>query len=393
MNISEKDGHDAARKYEATVNEVIVTVHNPLITGAQLLREAGFEYIQCHSLYQKLKGCDFEKVAMDDVIDLTSPHIEHFVTKGPDVFNYTVNGEPETTDKKSLTPVRIIELKGVHPANHYLIQLLPNGERIEYAYCPDEPITMVCTGMVFITEKWLEVVNIEEYGKHCKPVPPARIYRIKIDKRYHDWPHRFITTHELIRLEYPSSTAPFDVYKFLNTSPKPVKLNPDEKVDLTEKCLVRFTIQPKEQKDGLQVVAEPGQNPIIIRREFSLQDEDIEFLDGLGLLWEATGRQSTMWLIIHDHPVPDGYNIQKVDIALLIAPTYPATQIDMAYFCPPLVKKSGRAISAITGQAIDGKIFQRWSRHRQQGEWRPGVDNVSTHLCLVNNWLVKDLGR
>ncbi len=124
-----------------------------------------------------------------------------------------------------------------------------------------------------------------------------------------------------------------------------------------------------------------------------MQDEDVEFLDSLGLLWEAIGRQTTMWLIIHDHPVPDGYNVQKVDVALLIAATYPATEIDMAYFYPPLVKKSGRAISAISAQQIDGKNFQRWSRHRQRGEWRPGVDNVSTHLCLVNNWLVKDLGR
>ena len=392
MNNLEKVGHEGARKFVAVVNDLEVTVHHALITGAELLRAAGFEHIQCHTLYQKFRGGDFEKVAMDDVIDLAHPGLEHFVTKGPDVFNYTVNGEPETTDKKTLTPVKIMELKGVHPANHYLIQLLANDERINYAYCPDEPITMVCTGMTFVTEKWHEIINIEEYGKHCKPVPPARIYKIKVDKRYHDWPHRFITTQELIRLEYPNSVAPFEVYKFLNTSPKPVKLNPDEKVDLTEKCLVRFTIQPKEQKDGLQAALPPVQT-VAVRRDFVLQDEDVEFLDSLGLLWEAIGRQSTMWLIIHDHPVPDGYNVQKVDVALLIAPTYPATEIDMAYFYPPLVKKSGRAISAISAQQIDSKNFQRWSRHRQRGEWRPGVDNVSTHLCLVNNWLVKDLGR
>jgi hypothetical protein len=44
-------------------------------------------------------------------------------------------------------------------------------------------------------------------------------------------------------------------------------------------------------------------------------------------------------------------------------------------------------------QALDGKKFQGWSRHRKVGEWRPGVDCIATHLCLVDNWLVKDLGR
>ncbi|HEY1053622.1 MAG TPA: E2/UBC family protein, partial [Emticicia sp.] len=96
---------------------------------------------------------------------------------------------------------------------------------------------------------------------------------------------------------------------------------------------------------------------------------------------------------IHDYAIPEGYTIQKADIALLIAPTYSATEIDMAHFSPPLSKTSGRGISATSNHVIDGKNFQQWSRHRQAGEWRPGVDNISTHLCLVENWLTRDLER
>ena len=392
---NQAEGHVKPKIYVAIVNDTEVTFHEPKVTGAQLLRAAGFEHLACHTLYQKLKGCDFDKVAMDDVIDLADEGIELFVTKGPDVFNYEVNGEPETTDKKELTPTQIMHLKGVHPQNHYLVQLMHDGKRIVYAYCADEPIKIDCRGMKFITEKWLDIVNIEEYGKLCKPVPPARIYRIKVDKGYHDWPKPFITVPELIHLEYPVNPKPVEVYKFLNTSPKPIKLKVDELVDLTEKCLVRFTIQPKEQEDGLS--PEPAQQESIqdevkIRKDFTLPEEDVDFLDSLGLLWEAVGRQPGMWVIIHDYPIPPGYNVQRAEVALAIA-GYPAAQIDMAYFYPPLVKDSRRVINNVFEQPLDGKKYQGWSRHRKVGEWRPGVDCIATHLCLVDNWLIKDLRR
>lgn len=392
----QSEGHVKPKIYVALVNETELAFHHPEVTGTELLKAAGFEHLQCHTLYQKLKGCDFDKVALDDVINLADEGIERFVTKGPDVFNYGVNGEPETTDKKELTPYQIMQLKGVHPHNHYLVQLLPDGKRIVYAYCPDEPIKMDCRGMKFLTEKWLDIVNIEEYGNHCKPVPPARIYKIKVDKGYHDWPKPFIMVPELIHLEYPVNPKPVEVYKFLNTSPKPIKLKADEVVDLTERCLVRFTIQPKEQEDGLS--PEPAQEAPIedevkIRKDFTLPEEDEEFLDSLGLLWEAVGNQPGMWVIIHDYPIPAGYNVQKAEVALSIIGTYPAVQIDMAYFFPPLVKDSGTVIPNVFEQSLDSKKYQGWSRHRKAGEWRPGVDCVATHLCLVDNWLVKDLGR
>ncbi len=379
----EVEGHVTHKVYVTVVNETELAFHKPEVTGAELLIAAGFEHLQCHTLYQKLKGCDFNKVALDDVINLADEGIERFVTKGPEVFNYEVNGEPETTDKKELTPNQIMQLKGIHPHNHYLVQLLHDGERIVYTYCADESIKMDCRGMKFVTEKWLDIVNVEEYGKHCKTLPPARIYRIKVDKGYHDWPKPFITVPELIHLEYPTNAKPVEVYKFLNTSPKPIKLKGDETVDLNEKCLVRFTIQPKEQEDGLS--PEPAQKEVIqngvkIRKDFTLPEEDEEFLDSLGLLWEAVGNQPGMWVIIHDYPIPTGYNVQKAEVALAIVGTYPAAQIDMAYFLPPLVKDSRRIINNVFEQPLDGKKYQGWSRHRKTGEWRPGVDCIATHF-------------
>lgn len=131
-----------------------------------------------------------------------------------------------------------------------------------------------------------------------------------------------------------------------------------------------------------------------MRRQFLLPNEDCEFLDARGLHWETVKDASAQWLLIHDFPVPAGYSCEKVIAALMIAPGYPDAQIDMVYFYPPLFRTDGRAINTPAEQPLDSKIYQRWSRHRTgQNPWRPGEDDVSTHLLLVEGWLEKELTR
>lgn len=349
------------------------------VSGKDLLNLTGIIDERCFSLYQKLQGCDFEKITLDDLVDLSNPGIEHFITKEADTFTYMVDGEHELTDKKQLSANEILKNAGVDTSLYYLVYKTEKDE-IEYAWNPDDLIKMDCKGMEFISRKWMDVINIEEYGKLCKPVPPARGYQIKIDKQYHTVQGRYVSQEKLIALGGKPNVK-YDVYKFLNESPKPIKIAIGGSVDLTEVCLVRFVLQPKEQTEGKGT-----------RKQFILPDEDIETLEKLNLPWDTVASGSH-WVIIYDYPVPTGYNVDKADIALLIPPSYPATQIDMAYFYPPLKKISGRPIGALAPQLVDGRTFQRWSRHRQSGEWTPGVDCIATHLCLVDNWLANDLKK
>jgi hypothetical protein len=124
-----------------------------------------------------------------------------------------------------------------------------------------------------------------------------------------------------------------------------------------------------------------------------LPAEDAEVLDNKSLRWEALVENNLHWLIIHDYPVPEGYNVQVVQIALTIPPAYPAAEIDMVYFFPHLSRLDAKPIHALSYQQLDGKNFQRWSRHRNPGQWRPGLDNIATHLLLVDSWLEKELKR
>lgn len=128
-----------------------------------------------------------------------------------------------------------------------------------------------------------------------------------------------------------------------------------------------------------------------MRKDFQLPEDDATYLDGLGLPWETINDQGMQWVVIHEYPVKSGYNCEKVSVAIKIETGYPRTQLDMAYFYPALQRLDGKGINAITGQAIDGKQFQRWSRHRTpQNPWREGVDDISTHLTLVSFWFEQE---
>ncbi|OAI41696.1 hypothetical protein AYO40_02565 [Planctomycetaceae bacterium SCGC AG-212-D15] len=131
-----------------------------------------------------------------------------------------------------------------------------------------------------------------------------------------------------------------------------------------------------------------------MRRQFDLPEEDVEHLGARGLPWETLVEQEVRWLILHDFPLPAGYSHSKVQVALRIEPSYPDGQIDMVYFFPALARSDGRGIGALSQQAIDGAQFQRWSRHRTPANpWRPGEDNLATHLVLVEEWLRREFGQ
>lgn len=131
-----------------------------------------------------------------------------------------------------------------------------------------------------------------------------------------------------------------------------------------------------------------------MRRDFALPEQDTDFLDANTLKWETIRDGSGMWVIIHNYPIPVGYNHSVVNLALKIESGYPVTQIDMVYFNPALHKNNGNGnpIRALANQNIEGGTWQRWSRHRTgENPWRVGLDDISTHLQMVKYWLEREL--
>lgn len=129
-----------------------------------------------------------------------------------------------------------------------------------------------------------------------------------------------------------------------------------------------------------------------MRKQFDLPETDLLYLESTGLDWEAVIDGNKHWLLIHDRPTHAGYSPTAATTAIHIVPGYPDSPLDMVWFSPGLAANNGKQIKALSNAQIDGRQFQRWSRHRTRANaWRPGLDDLAGHLVLVDYWLEREV--
>lgn len=215
-------------------------------------------------------------------------------------------------------------------------------------------------------------------GHHGRPTA----FKVQIDKGIFDVRNSSPTGRELLTVAGKIPPEQFALY-FKPKGEQPKRIGLDEKVNLREPGVERFVTLPLDQTEGLGT-----------RRQFDLPTEDTEWLESLLLPYELVLEGGARRVVIHELPVPAGYTIPTVSVNVRIEAGYPDTQIDMAYFYPALSRSDGKPISALASDMFDGKTWQRWSRHRTQANpWRPGIDNLETHMALVQDWLVRELKK
>ena len=127
------------------------------------------------------------------------------------------------------------------------------------------------------------------------------------------------------------------------------------------------------------------------RREFDLPEADIAYLESLGLPWETVRDGNNRWVIVHDWELCPGYSSQKISLGAMLSTGYPESQIDMVHVTPALSRADGKSIPSLSISNVCGERWQQWSRHRtSQKPWRIGVDDLSTHLSLVDHWFARE---
>lgn len=232
-------------------------------------------------------------------------------------------------------------------------------------------------------------IDIEEYVKEGKEIPHAELYRIRIDNKKYDVTVYEMVARDILKLAEKNPPERFSLYQKLKGG-ETRKIELGDIVDFRAPGVERFMTLPLDQTEG----AEPAQERQELRRQFELPEEDVNFLDGLRLTWETVNEGAVQRVVIYGHKLPAGYTRTHADLNVRIERTYPDTQIDMIYFFPALSIADGKEIKAITSDKFDGKDWQRWSRHRTpQNPWRPGIDNLETHMILVGEWLKQELGK
>ena len=66
---------------------------------------------------------------------------ETTTTAGPHVINYTVDGEPQQSTERKLTPRQIITKAGLNPEERYLVEI-QGKHQVSYKDKMDEPISL-----------------------------------------------------------------------------------------------------------------------------------------------------------------------------------------------------------------------------------------------------------
>jgi hypothetical protein len=380
--IGNKENNSEAKKpkkYIAIINEVEISVEEPNQDGRSLLKEADVKNTECVDLYQLLAHGDFERISLDEEVDLSVSGVEKFITKEAEFRNYSVNGQPETTDQKKLTPDKILKLAGIDPDHNFLILIKNDGTKVSYARKGDKEIMITCPPMRFISEKKDSICDLEQCC-HAGVIPVISYrYIIKINSEKYTVEEKEMTGRQILALINQTPESYYLRFKHKNGS---TSVGADEVVDFTVCGVERFSAKAKNCTEGR-----------VNLRDFSLPEEDASFLKELDLTWDSFS-EGSRWLILRDYSLPSGYNVAKCDVAIAIPANYPVEQLDMFYMYPNLVRTDHKAIGALSHQSIEGKQYQRWSRHRTTlNRWIPGEDNLATHLELMNYSLQEEFAK
>lgn len=227
----------------------------------------------------------------------------------------------------------------------------------------------------------IEIIDVEIFIREKKPIPHGHKYRIRIDKEYYvvDVPH--MTGEQILGLAGKTS-AGYLLSEKVHGQMRPVA--PGQTVDFTTHGVERFATVPKEVREG--------EGPV--RADFMVLEEDAEYLNAKGYTWEAVKQPDAKRIVVRGFEPPQGFTPAKVDMFVILPEGYPDTQIDMVYFYPALGRDDSRTIRSLVTNDFEGKTWQGWSRHRTENSpWRQGIDNLGTHLMLVDDFLRAELSK
>ena len=116
---------------------------------------------------------------------------------------------------------------------------------------------------------------------------------------------------------------------------------------------------------------------------------DAEYLAENGYKVDVIQEGGQTSLILRGYDLPPGkYEVDEVDVLVILPAGYPDLPTDM-FYCSPwlrLKEATGYPTAADVPHAFHGITWQRWSRHNT--EWRPGKDGIRTVLRRVDAALV-----
>lgn len=297
-------------------------------------------------------------------------------------YEFFINEDSYIWEKQFITGNELHELAGTNSNTHFIRIKNQHGKGL---IGPNIKVDLTECGIERFIIKPFVQETLDLHECFCQGTIPFITYKylIKINRDKFEVEQDSITGREIIQL---INKTPENHRVRMFTSNGKVIIGNDEIVDLTKCGVERFVVEPLDCTEGF-LISPPFKQ---------LLKEDINYLksfDKVDFVSDGANHK-TNWLIIRSAKIPKGYNVEIVDIAILIPDNYPIVQLDMVYFNPPLSRLDNKTIGALVNQQIEGKIYQRWSRHRTGiNKWDSETDNLESHIDLMMNCLKQEFNK
>ena len=123
----------------------------------------------------------------------------------------------------------------------------------------------------------------------------------------------------------------------------------------------------------------------------SLPASDMKYLAERGIEHRVSLEANMICVVLPNFTLPGGLDRARSDLLLRLNAGYPDVAPDMWWFDPPIRRADATMIEAT--QAMEnhlGRIWQRWSRHFNAGQWRSGIDGLESFLALIRKELQRN---
>lgn len=116
----------------------------------------------------------------------------------------------------------------------------------------------------------------------------------------------------------------------------------------------------------------------------------MKHLEEEGLHFAEADENGLHCVVIHDFPLPPGYQPEKTDLLLRLPAGFPDAAPDMWWCDPPVRLGTGSApVAAESMETYLGRVWQRFSRHFQPGQWKPSRSGLATFLAVIKSDFAK----
>lgn len=146
------------QNYKVRIDNESYVVNDPVITGRQLLDQAGKRPVDEYLIFQLLKNGQLEEIRLDETVDLRKPGIEKFVTWQSDrSFRFVIDGRRFEWGAPIITGLKLKQLAQVD-VNTYGVWLEVRGaedrpiENTEKVNLAESGIERFFTGKTTTTE-------------------------------------------------------------------------------------------------------------------------------------------------------------------------------------------------------------------------------------------------